>query len=98
MLALKIVWLFWQNEKQAKNVQDIIRQAKNLYEKFATFSDTFTKLGEQLQTVQRTYDQGTTQLTTGKGNFARQLEQLKEKGVITDKKVNPKLLPSEEEE
>lgn len=98
MLALKIVWLFWQNEKQAKNVQDIIRQAKNLYEKFATFSDTFTKLGEQLQTVQRTYDQGTTQLTTGKGNFTRQLEQLKEKGVITDKKVNSKLLPSEEEE
>lgn len=95
MLALKIVWLFWQNEKQAKNVQDIIHSAKNLYEKFATFSDTFTKMGEQIQTVQRTYQQGVTQLTDGKGNFSRQLEQLKEKGVITDKRINQKLLTDE---
>ena len=98
MLALKIVWLFWQNEKQAKHVKDIIDSAKKMYEKFATFSDTFTTLGNQLQTVSRTYEQGVTQLTAGKGNFARQLEGLKDKGVITDKTVNPKLLPSEEEE
>ena len=98
MLALKIVWLFWQNEKQAKNVQDIIDSAKKMYDKFATFSDTFTTLGNQLTTVSRTYEQGVTQLTEGKGNFARQLEGLKEKGVITDKRINPKLLPSEEEE
>lgn len=98
MLALKIVWLFWQNEKQAKNVQDIIHSAKNMYEKFATFSDTFTKMGEQLQTVKRTYDQSVTQLTDGKGNFVRQLEGLKDKGVITDKKVNRRLLQTEEEE
>ena len=98
MLALKIVWLFWQNEKQAKNVQDIIDSAKKMYEKFATFSDTFTKLGEQLQTASRTYEQGTKQLTEGKGNFARQLEGLKEKGVITDKAVNPKLLSGKEDD
>ena len=98
MLALKIVWLFWQNEKQAKNVQDIIDSAKKMYDKFATFSETFTTLGNQLTTVSRTYEQGVTQLTEGKGNFTRQLEQLKDKGVITDKRINPKLLPSEEEE
>ena len=97
MLALKIVWLFWQNEKQAKNVQDIIDSAKKMYEKFATFSDTFTKMGEQLLTVQRTYEQGTRQLTEGKGNFTRQLEQLKDKGIISDKTINPKLLPEEED-
>lgn len=98
MLALKIVWLFWQNEKQAKNVKDIIDSAKKMYEKFATFSETFTKMGEQIGTVQRTWQQGLSQISEGKGNFVRQLESLKEKGVITDKRINQKLLPSEEEE
>ena len=98
MLALKIVWLFWQNEKQAKNVKDIIDSAKKMYEKFATFSETFTKMGEQIGTVQRTWQQGLSQISEGKGNFVRQLESLKEKGIITDKRINQKLLPSEEEE
>ena len=78
-------------------MQDIIDSAKKMYEKFATFSDTFTKMGEQLLTVQRTYEQGTRQLTEGKGNFTRQLEQLKDKGIISDKTINPKLLPEEED-
>ena len=98
MLALKIVWLFWQNEKQTKNVKDIIDSAKKMYDKFAIFSETFAALGNQLTTVSGTYQKGITQLCEGKGNFVRQLESLKEKGVITDKTVNPKLLPSDEEE
>ena len=74
------------------------KTAKKMYDKFAIFSETFAALGNQLTTVSGTYQKGITQLCEGKGNFVRQLESLKEKGVITDKTVSPKLLPSDEEE
>lgn len=92
MLALQIVSLLWQNQRQTKNVKDIIDSATKLYEKFATFSDTFVAIGERLQSVENVYEQARTQLTDGRGNFARQLESFKEKGVITNKGINTKLL------
>ena len=92
MLALQIVSLLWQNQRQTKNVKDIIDSATKLYEKFATFSDTFVTLGERLQSVGNVYEQARNQITDGRGNFARQLESFKEKGVITNKSINAKLL------
>lgn len=92
MLALKIVSLLWQNQKQEQNVKDIIDAATKLYEKFATFSDSFVNMGERLQGLSNAYETARTQLTDGRGNFARQLENFKSKGVITNKSINTKLL------
>jgi DNA recombination protein RmuC len=89
---LQIVSLLWQNQRQTKNVKDIIDSATKLYEKFATFSDTFVTLGERLQSVGNVYEQARNQITDGRGNFARQLESFKEKGAITNKSINAKLL------
>ncbi len=96
MLALKIVWLFWQNEKQTKNVRDIIEQAKKLYEKFATFSNSFADLGNRIAALSTTYTTAEKQLSSGPGNLTRQLAALKDKGVISDKKINERLLSPEE--
>ncbi len=92
MLALQIVSLLWQNQKQTKNVRDIIDAATKLYEKFATFSESFNTIGERLQSLNRVYGEARSQLTDGPGNFARRLESFKEKGVLTNKTIHPKLL------
>ena len=96
MLALKIVSLLWQNQKQEQNVRDILEAATKLYEKFASFSDSFVNIGERLQGLTNAYDTARIQLTDGRGNFARQLESFKIKGVITNKNINPKLLEDNE--
>ena len=93
LLALNIVFLFRQNERQTKSVRDIIQSAKSLYEKFATFSNSFVDIGERLQRLTEAYNKADAQLSTGKGNFAKQLEAFKEKGIVTEKKINEKLLP-----
>lgn len=95
LLALNIVYLFRQNERQTKSVREIIVAAKSLYDKFATFSDSFIKLGEAIKKTSDAFAKAEGQLLTGNGNFARQLEAFKKKGVVTDKQINAKLLPEE---
>ena len=98
MLALKIVWLFWQNAKQTKNVKDIIESAQKLYKKFATFSDTFIDLGSKITAANTAFDKAQGQLSTGAGNIIKQLESWKDKGVIPDKEINKKLIETKNEE
>lgn len=97
MLALQIVSLLWQNQKQTKNVRDIIDSATRLYEKFATFSESFVSIGRNLQEATNAYDRARTQLSEGRGNFARQLEAFKGKGVMTNKSISRKLLEESED-
>ena len=98
MLALKIVWLFWQNAKQTKNVKDIIESAQKVYKKFATFTDTFSDLGTKISAASSAFDKAQGQLSTGPGNIVKQLESWKDKGVIPEKEINKKLLESKNEE
>lgn len=98
MLAMRIVWLFWQNEKQAKSVNAIIEQSRKLYEKFATFSQTYADLGQRIVSLQGIYQKGDSQLTQGPGNIVRQMENLRKRGVISEKRIDPKLLDHADEE
>jgi DNA recombination protein RmuC len=98
MLALKIVWLFWQNAKQTKNVKDIIESAQKVYKKFATFTDTFSDLGTKISAASSAFDKAQGQLSTGPGNIVKQLESWKDKGVIPEKEINKKLLENKNEE
>jgi len=92
MLALRIVWLFWQNEKQTKSVNAIILQAQKLYEKFVTFSKTYVDLGQRMQSLQTLYKQGESQLTSGPANIVKQVDNLRQKGIVSDKRIDTKLL------
>ena len=95
MLALRLVYLFGQSEKQAKHVDDIILSARKLYDKFATFSSSFVDIGSKINSLSATYATAEGQLLSGRGNFAKQLENLKDKGVTTNSQINPRLLEEE---
>lgn len=96
MLALKIVWLFQQSERQAKSVQEIIDRAKKMYEKFATFTDTFVELDTRLRQTLDTYERARGQLSAGRGNLARQFDSFRTLGLIPGKSINAALLKGEE--
>ncbi len=91
MMALQLVYHLWQSERQTKNVEEIYNSAVKLYDKFVTFSDNYLKLGQQIETMTKTYNESKGQLTDGRGNIVHQLEQWKQKGLVTTKQISPAL-------
>lgn len=97
IMALQLAYNLWQGERQSKNVEEIIRRANALYEKFATFSATFMDLGALVERLQSKFDEGIKQLTAGKGNITKQFEDLKLLGLSPKKEASQKLLEQMEE-
>lgn len=87
MLTIHLVNQMWKNEDRDRNVQEILNTSAALYDKFVTFADTFQKMGNNLLTAQKTYEQGMGQLREGKGNIIHRLEEMKNKGLTTTKKI-----------
>lgn len=98
LITLRLIHLFGQKEQQTKNVNDIITAAKSLYEKFASFSDSFVDIGERIGKLSAVYTKANDQLREGRGNFAGKLEKFRDKGLIVGKEINAKLLEREVEE
>ena len=78
----------WQNYRVNKNVEEILRISNDLYDKFVSFGETFVKLGTNIQRLQIDYEKAHSQLSEGKGNILRRLDNMKTLG-ITPKKELP---------
>lgn len=95
--ALRLSLDLWKREYQIKNVQAIIDRGTRLYEKVVNFTETFTKMGERIEQIDKDYSRALGQLSEGAGSVVRQAELLKEMGLTPKKQISPKLLTSEEE-
>lgn len=96
MMSLQLIYNLWQSEKQSKNIEAIIKQSSELYDKFVTFIDTFSKVDDALKTAQRNCDMAFGQLSTGRGNIVRRLEGLKQLGVTPKKNIPEKLTEADD--
>ena len=96
LLCLQIVMLLRAREAQNANAEKISAAAAKMYEKFAGFSETFVDLGKRLDALAGAYQKARGQLCDGKGNVVRQLEGLKEMGVVVTKPINEKLVDESE--
>ncbi|MEJ6499262.1 MAG: DNA recombination protein RmuC [Cryomorphaceae bacterium] len=90
--TLRTVGTLWRQERQNANVQEIIRQASDLYDKFAGFSEELVKVGNQMDTAKRTYENSMKMLIDGKGNLVRRTENLRLLGLKNSKSVSPSLV------
>ena len=90
--TLRTVGTLWKQERQNANVQEIIRQASDLYDKFAGFSEELIKVGRQMETAKNTYDNSMKMLVKGKGNLIGRTEKLRQLGLKNSKKVNPNMV------
>ena len=96
--ALRMAQDMWQRERQERNIQLILEKATGLYDKFATFTETFLEVGKKLQSASSAFDQARGQLSEGRGNLVRRVEQLKELGIKTNKTLPAALASDETEE
>jgi len=90
--TLRTVGTLWRQERQNANVQEIIRQASDLYDKFVGFSEELVKVGNQMDTAKRTYENSMKMLIEGKGNLVRRSESLRLLGLKNSKSVHPNLV------
>ena len=87
LMALQLAYNLWQYDRQNKNVEKIVKTAADLYDKVATFEDTFTGIGDLITRLSGTYDKARKQLYDGTGNVMRRVESLKNLGVTPKKQI-----------
>lgn len=91
LMALQLTHRMWQNFRMTKNVEEILHQSNELYDKFVTFGETFLKLGSNIERLQQDYSRAKGQLSEGKGNIIRRLEGMKTLGISPKKQIQENL-------
>lgn len=87
--TLFVVNSLWTRERQQRDVQKIVDTANAIYDKFVNFTDNFTKIENSLNKAMDAYRDAYRQLTSGKGNITRRLEEIKRQGLLVTNKQLP---------
>jgi len=99
--ALRMAQDMWQRDSQQRNVLQIVDEAGKLYDKFATFSDTFLKIESKLEDAQKAFGEAKGQLRDGRGDILGRFDKLKALGAKTKKAlpggIQPPASASEDE-
>ncbi|MCX6231545.1 MAG: DNA recombination protein RmuC [Bacteroidetes bacterium] len=87
LATLKTIESIWKREKQTRNALEIADEGGKLYDKFVSLVDDLKKLGNQLDTVQKTYQEANKKLYTGSGNLVGKVEKLRQLGAKNTKSL-----------
>lgn len=97
MVSLRAVENTWKYEHQQKNAQEIAKRAGLLFDKFAGFIESVEKLGKQIATVQKSYDEVNNRLHVGAGSITTQFQKLEKLGAATSKSLPEHIIRQIEE-
>jgi DNA recombination protein RmuC len=92
LYVIRIVNVLWQQERQARNVREIMDRGTKLYEKFAGFVTDMEMIGDGIRRADQNFASAMKKLADGPGNLVGQVEKLKELGIRTNKSIPRKIL------
>ncbi|MGA2559635.1 MAG: DNA recombination protein RmuC [Terracidiphilus sp.] len=92
LYVIRIVNVLWQQELQARSVQDVMNRGTELYEKFVNFVADMDAIGDSLRKADSSYTKAMNKLADGRGNLIGQVEKLKKLGIRTTKSLPKSLL------
>lgn len=92
LYVIRIVNVLWQQERQARNVREVMNRGSELYEKFVGFVTDMELIGAGLRDAEKSYGSAMNKLVDGRGNLIGQVEKLKKLGLRTNKSIPKKLL------
>jgi len=92
LFVIRIVDNLWQQELQARSVQDVMNRGAELYDKFVGFVSDLEAVGKNLRSADQSYNSAMKRLSEGRGNLIRQVEMLKNLGVRSSKSLPRNLL------
>lgn len=94
MVALRTVEMFWRQEKQTKNIDEIVRVGGNLYDKFAGLLEDLNKVSTNFRISQDSLDKAMNKIQ-GHGGVASQVKRLQDLGAKTKKQIPQELIEVE---
>ena len=97
LYIIRIVNVLWDQDKQVRNVMEVMDRGAKLYEKFVGFVSDLEEIGKSLRKANASYAGAAKKLTEG-GGLIRQVEMLRELGVKPRKTLTAKLLEGAEAE
>lgn len=86
MMALQLIYNLWQTEKQTRNLEKIVKESNGLYEKFATFLESWDKIKSGFATLSKNIETTDKQLCSGPGNVVKRIVELRRLGGLLPKK------------
>jgi DNA recombination protein RmuC len=92
LYVIRIVNVLWQQELQARSVQEVMIRGAELYDKFVGFVGDLESVGKSLRAADQNYETAMKKLCEGRGNLVRQVEMLKQLGIRTSKSLPQNLL------
>lgn len=98
LYVIRIVHVLWQQELQARSVQDVMQRGTALYEKFVGFVSDLEAVGKGLRAADQSYENAMKKLAEGPGNLVRQVEMLKQLGIRSSKAIPKAMLDRAEVE
>ena len=98
LFVIRIVEDLWRQERQAQNVESVMKRGSELYDKFVGFVSNLESVGSALSNARNAYDEACSKLSTGPGNLVRRVEMLRKLGVApkTTKRIPMKFLEAAE--
>ncbi|OYZ01674.1 MAG: hypothetical protein B7Y37_05820 [Sphingobacteriia bacterium 28-36-52] len=92
LAVLKIIADLWKVEQQNQNAIEIAEKAGGMYDKFVLYLESMESVGNGIKSAQTAFDKAMGQLSTGRGNVVRQIEDLKKMGAAAQKQIPDKLI------
>jgi DNA recombination protein RmuC len=85
--VLKLMYQLWIRDKQTKNALKIADETGKLYDKFVSFVGDLEDIGKHLDKASSVYEEAFKKFSTGRGNIISRVENIRELGVSTAKKL-----------
>jgi DNA recombination protein RmuC len=92
LFVVRTVAHLWRQERQNRNVAEIVSRGAELYDKLNLFVESLLEVGKSIGDAHDSYETALKRLSQGKGNVIRQAEMLKTLGVAPKKNLPQSLL------
>lgn len=95
---LQVVANLWAMQQQNQNTRILAEQASRIYDKLRVFIEKMNRLGAQLQTAQRTYDDAFDTLSRGQGSLSKTVDKFVDLGVKVNRRLPENAIDTLEDE
>ena len=92
LCVVRTVAQIWRQERQSRNVEEIAKRGRILYDKFRGFTEDLIKIGAKLGDTREAYESAFNKLARADGNLISQAEKLVKLGIKPNKTLPQPLL------